>query len=320
MTFMIVASPCAVVLATMPPLLAAIANAGRHGVLVKSAVVMEQLGQSTLVAFDKTGTLTEGTPRVAEVAVLPGLRPGRRTRLLALAAAAEHPSEHPLARAVVARRPRARPRRGARRWTSRPRPVAASRGGGGARRRASGPVAAGRAGRGLRRPASPTGVGQAADAAVTALEAAGRTAVVVSVDDVPVGRARPRRPAAPGAAATVAALASSTGSRADPAHRRQRARRRAGWPTEVGITDVRAGLLPGGQGRAVRALQEQGHRVLLVGDGVNDAPALAAAHLGVAMGRRGSDLALETADAIVVRDDLATLPGRARCRVGRTAW
>ena len=67
MTFMIVASPCAVVLATMPPLLAAMANAGRHGVLVKSAVVMEQLGATTRVAFDKTGTLTEGTPRVALV-------------------------------------------------------------------------------------------------------------------------------------------------------------------------------------------------------------------------------------------------------------
>lgn len=66
MTFMIVASPCAVVLATMPPLLAAIANAGRHGVLVKSAVVMEQLGAATRVAFDKTGTLTRGTPELAK--------------------------------------------------------------------------------------------------------------------------------------------------------------------------------------------------------------------------------------------------------------
>ena len=71
MTFMIVASPCAVVLATMPPLLSAIANAGRHGLLVKSAVVMERFREITLVAFDKTGTLSEGTPRVAEVQALP---------------------------------------------------------------------------------------------------------------------------------------------------------------------------------------------------------------------------------------------------------
>src|SRR6202048_3847552 len=72
MTFMIVASPCAVVLATMPPLLAAMATAGRHGVLVKSAVVMEQLGSVTSVAFDKTGTLTRGTPRLADIRLLPG--------------------------------------------------------------------------------------------------------------------------------------------------------------------------------------------------------------------------------------------------------
>src|SRR3954470_172964 len=100
MTFMIVASPCAVVLATMPPLLSAIANAGRHGVLVKSAVAMERLGEVDAVALDKTGTLTEGTPEVSAVRPLPGsgLTPDA---LLALAAAAEHPSEHPLGRAVV---------------------------------------------------------------------------------------------------------------------------------------------------------------------------------------------------------------------------
>ncbi|NYV77927.1 HAD-IC family P-type ATPase, partial [Streptomyces sp. UH6] len=92
MTFMIVASPCAVVLATMPPLLSAIANAGRHGVLVKSAVVMERLGQVDAVALDKTGTLTEGTPRVTAVRPLTGSGLDENG-LLALAAAAEHPSE-----------------------------------------------------------------------------------------------------------------------------------------------------------------------------------------------------------------------------------
>ncbi|MFD5537862.1 HAD-IC family P-type ATPase [Streptomyces sp. NPDC127079] len=96
MTFMIVASPCAVVLATMPPLLSAIANAGRHGVLVKSAVVMERLGEVDAVALDKTGTLTEGTPRVTDVRPLPGSGLDE-AGLLTLAAAAEHPSEHPLA-------------------------------------------------------------------------------------------------------------------------------------------------------------------------------------------------------------------------------
>ena len=100
MTFMIVASPCAVVLSTMPPLLSAIANAGRHGVLAKSAVVMERLGQINAVALDKTGTLTEGTPRIT--GVHPQASSGlTEDTLLELAAAVEHPSEHPLARAVV---------------------------------------------------------------------------------------------------------------------------------------------------------------------------------------------------------------------------
>jgi cation transport ATPase len=81
---------------------------------------------------------------------------------------------------------------------------------------------------------------------------------------------------------------------------------------QVGMTDVRAGLLPGDKVTAVRELQQDGHRVLLVGDGVNDAPALAAADIGVAMGGIGSDLALSTADAVIVRDDLGTLPAVTR--------
>ncbi|MFD0776859.1 HAD-IC family P-type ATPase, partial [Streptomonospora algeriensis] len=100
MTFMIVASPCALVLATMPPMLAAIANSGRHGVLVKSARALERLARCDRVALDKTGTLTEGSPRLADVRPLPdsGLT---AEELLGLAAAAEHASEHPLASAVV---------------------------------------------------------------------------------------------------------------------------------------------------------------------------------------------------------------------------
>ncbi len=99
MTFMIVASPCAVVLATMPPLLAAIANAGRHGVLVKSAVVMEELGTTTRIAFDKTGTLTRGVPELVEIGVFdPSFT---EQEILRLAAAAEHASEHPLAAAII---------------------------------------------------------------------------------------------------------------------------------------------------------------------------------------------------------------------------
>lgn len=86
------------------------------------------------------------------------------------------------------------------------------------------------------------------------------------------------------------------------------ARAAARLATEAGITDVRAGLLPQDKATAVREQEQAGHRVLVVGDGVNDAPALAAAHVGIAMGRAGSDLAVEAADAVVIRDELAAVP------------
>ncbi|MEU7038471.1 heavy metal translocating P-type ATPase [Streptomyces sp. NPDC046237] len=270
MTFMIVASPCAVVLATMPPLLSAIATAGRHGVLVKSAVVMERLGTVDRVALDKTGTLTEGAPRVTGVEGDP--------EALALAAAAELPSEHPLGRAVVA---------------------------------------AARA-RGLRVPeasdfASVPGEGVRATVEgreVRVRRAGGAhtdTAVEVAVDGTRVAVLTLADRLRDGAAEAVAALTRLTGTpvtllTGDNAGAAARVAER------TGITDVRAGLLPEDKVAAVREWERAGSRVLVVGDGVNDAPALAAAHTGIAMGRAGSDLALETADAVVVRDELATVP------------
>jgi heavy metal translocating P-type ATPase len=296
-TFMIVASPCAVVLATMPPLLSAIANAGRHGVLVKSAVVMERLGSTTLVAFDKTGTLTEGTPRVAEVHALPAGGVGD-TELLRLAASAERPSEHPLARAMVtaagdrglrlaeATDFRSTPGRGV---------VATVEG---RRIEVGSPVLLD--GHGSRRTVQ-------ARVTVTGLEEAGRTAVVVLVDGDPVGVLGLADRVRPTARATVAALTALTG-REPILLTGDNARAAARLGAEVGISDVRAGLLPQHKVAEVGRLHGDGERVLVVGDGVNDAPALAAADLGVAMGRHGSDLALQTADAVIVRDELDTLP------------
>ncbi|WP_408899712.1 heavy metal translocating P-type ATPase (plasmid) [Nocardioides sp. R1-1] len=299
MTFMIVASPCAVVLATMPPLLSTIANAGRHGVLVKSAVALEKFGTADLVAFDKTGTLTEGTPRVAEVELVPGA--GLTTdRLLELAAAAERPSEHPLGRAVVAaahERDVHVPH--SENFTSTPgRGVSA--------------VVDGR----LVQVGSPVLLDDldaahadriaAAYGMVGQLEEVGRTAVVVLVDRSPAGVLALADRVRADARETVARLTRLTGR--TPVlltGDNERAARRLA--AEVGITDVRAGLLPQDKVAHVRALQAEGHRVLLVGDGVNDAPAMAAAELGVAMGRAGSDLALETSDAVIVRDELATI-------------
>lgn len=296
MTFMIVASPCAVVLATMPPLLSAIANAGRHGVLVKSAVVMERLGRTGIVAFDKTGTLTEGAPRVSDVFPVPGS--GLEVdAVLQLAAGAELGSEHPLGRAVVA----------AARQHGLVVPEAtqfASSAG----RGVTAIVGGRRIGVG-----SPLLVGHGPDAdcpeaaLIAGIQAEGRTAVVVTADDVAVGVLALADRLRPGAAATVSTLAGLTGR--TPVLLTGDSLGAARWAAaEVGITDVRYGLLPEDKVGEIRGLQADGTLVAAVGDGVNDAPSLAAAHLGLAMGRAGADLTLETADAVVVRDDLSTIP------------
>ncbi|MEV8530533.1 heavy metal translocating P-type ATPase [Streptomyces sp. NPDC051211] len=302
MTFMIVASPCAVVLATMPPLLSAIANAGRHGVLVKSAVVMERLGRVDAVALDKTGTLTEGTPRLTAVRPLPGSGLDEDA-LLALAAAAEHPSEHPLGRAVVdAARERGLDLPDAEEFASAP--------GVGVTATVLGHTVEVGAPARLLRPA-PGGAADAASAraAVWAaeLEEGGGTAVLVRRDGVPVGVLGAADRLRPDAAATVTSLYGLTGT-APMLLTGDNPRAASRLAAEVGITDVRAGLLPQDKVAAVRGQEAAGRKVLVVGDGVNDAPALAAAHTGIAMGRAGSDLALETADAVVVRDELATVP------------
>ncbi|MFF7438861.1 HAD-IC family P-type ATPase [Streptomyces sp. NPDC008122] len=415
MTFMIVASPCAVVLATMPPLLSAMANAGRHGVLVKSAVVMERLGQIDAVALDKTGTLTEGTPRLADVRLVDGPGgsggsgalgdcgdpggpgrfgdpgalggfgdpgafhcsggpggpgrfggsgglggfggpgafhcsgdpggpggfgdpgalggsgapgafrrsgdpggpgrfgdpsdpgdpsapgdPGRsefdEDSLLRLAAAAEHPSEHPLARAVVeAARARGLVLPAVEDFVSTP--------GTGVTAMVDGRIVT------VGSPARLLGHGVAHPAAAlaAALEEGGRSAVVVTVDGRPAGVLGIADRLRPEAALATRALTELTG-RAPVLVTGDNPRAAARLAAEVGITDVRAGLLPQDKVAAVDGLQGAGAKVLVVGDGVNDAPALAAAHTGIAMGRAGSDLALETADAVVVRDELATVP------------
>ncbi|MFD4130162.1 heavy metal translocating P-type ATPase [Streptomyces globisporus] len=294
MTFMIVASPCAVVLSTMPPLLSAIANAGRHGVLAKSAVVMERLGQVDTVALDKTGTLTEGTPRVTDVHPVPASTLDGDA-LLALAAAAEHSSEHPLARAVVAAaRERGLTLTKATGFTSEP--------GAGVTATVSGRTV---------QVGSPTRLVTTGDAAtgnlVQAVEDQGRTAVLVLRDGVPVGVLGISDRLRPNAKATVAALTTLTG-RTPVLLTGDNERAVRHLATEVGITDVRAGLLPQDKVAAVRGWEAEGRKVLVVGDGVNDAPALAAAHTGIAMGKAGSDLALETADAVVIRDELTTIP------------
>lgn len=291
MTFMIVASPCAVVLATMPPLLAAIANAGRHGVLVKSAVALETLRSVGVVAFDKTGTLTLGTPLVADVV---SFGAWTAEEVLAVAAAAEQHSEHPIARAVVdAARARdleipvatgfqATPGRGVAAFV------------GGRRVRVGSPL--------LLEDQTPAGAWEQ----VLAHEQAGHTVIAVTIDDEPTGLVVLTDQIRRTARATVDRLtglgASSvllTGDHQVAADHVAR---------QVGIEEARGGLLPDGKAAAITGLKSGGPAVMLVGDGINDAPAMATADVAVAMGRGGSDLAVQTADVILVRDELAAIP------------
>lgn len=293
MTFMIVASPCALVLSTMPPLLAAIANAGRHGVLVKSAVVLEKLATVTHIAFDKTGTLTEGAPRLARIHALPdaGLSDHE---LLALAASAEDPSEHPLARAVVAAAREADLMlQSATEFAAKP-----------------GQGIRARVGDNLVEVGSPARLHETdlpARQIVADLEHDGHTAVVVHINGSLAGVLGIQDRLRDEAAEAVAQLAALTG--ATPILLTGDNPRVASRLAEdLGITDVRSGLLPEDKVAAVRALQADGAKVMLIGDGINDAPAMAAAHVAVAMGRTGSDLALQTSDAVITRDDLSTVP------------
>ncbi|MCP2259925.1 ATPase, P-type (transporting), HAD superfamily, subfamily IC/heavy metal translocating P-type ATPase [Streptoalloteichus tenebrarius] len=294
MTFMIVASPCAVVLATMPPLLAAIATAGRHGVLVKDARVVEALSEVDTVALDKTGTLTRGAPRLVAVRPLGG---AGEAEVLRLAASVERDSEHPIARCVVAeadrrgvdllptRGFRAEPGRGVRATTDRGEIVVGD------------PV--------LLAGSESTEDGSSASGLVAAAQAEGHTAVVVLRDGRPLGVlavADEPRDDAPAAVIALAEISGHppvllTGDAPAPA---------SAVAASVGIADVRAGLLPADKTAAVRGWQADGRRVLLVGDGINDAPALAAADVGVAMGG-GSALSLTAADAVVVGDRLGAV-------------
>ncbi|MCU1626236.1 MAG: metal transporter ATPase [Pseudonocardia sp.] len=289
MTFMIVASPCAIVLATMPPLLAAIAVAGRRGVLLKDATVVETLAEVDAVALDKTGTVTRGRPEVRDVRPLAGTADA----LLALAAAAEAGSEHVLGRAVVAE---AR-RRG---LALAPATDFAAVPGSGVRA-----VVGGRE----------VWVGRSATPAVD------HTVVDVLVDGEPAGTLVLADELRPGARAAVAALADAvgeapallTGDAAGPAE---------GVAARVGVSRVHAGLLPADKAAIVDGWRAEGRIVLAVGDGINDAPLLATADVGLAVAEGAGSLSTEAADGVLLRDPLGapaplvTLARRA-CRVAR---
>ncbi len=290
MTLLVVASPCALVVGTPATILAAITNGARRGILFKGGVHLERMGRLRVVAFDKTGTLTMGRPRVTEAIPSRGATSGD---LLRLAAALEQRSEHPLASAIVEAARTA--------GIALPRPEAFEsvpgkgiRGTVGGRALVVGSAALLQAA-GILLP-------EELEDVASRLRTAGRTTVFVAAERVlgVIGVADPLRPEAEEACAAlrrlgVQRLVVLTGDHAVVGH---------AVGNRIGADEVRAETLPQGKAEAIHALRRVHGEVAMVGDGVNDAPALAAATVGIAMGVAGTDAALETADVVLMSSDL----------------
>ncbi|MFP5068929.1 heavy metal translocating P-type ATPase [Pseudonocardia nantongensis] len=282
----IIACPCALGLATPTALMVATGRGAELGIFVKGYRALETTRAVDTVVLDKTGTLTTGTMTVADVAVTAGTD---RDLLLARAAAVEAGSEHAIAAAVRAHASAA--------GLAVPEvddfvalPGLGARG-----------VVGGTTVTVGRPPDDPGELGER----IAAWEAGGHTVVVVHTGDdlaAAIALTDPVKESAPVAVAELVAAGLRpvllTGDRPAAAH---------AVAATCGITEVVAGTLPDGKVDHVRALQEQGRTVAMVGDGVNDAAALATADLGVAVGS-GTDVALEAADVVLVRDDLRVLP------------
>ncbi len=294
LVFLVISCPCALVLSTPVSVVSALAGAAKKGVLIKGGRHLEMLGRVRSVAFDKTGTLTYGTPAVAGVEAI---APWTRADVLRLAASIESRSEHPIGRAI---------RRGARDEGIE-----------------FAPCEAYQALPGLGAVAEVGGVTAAIGSRRLFEERGWYSAAAAAADGRIVGAHRTTvRVAADGEAAGVNAVADAV---------RQTGReaidllRRAGIPriailtgdhesaaervaAAMGVAEVRAGLLPQEKLAAIRDLKAAHGPVAMVGDGVNDAPAMAAADVGIAMGVAGTDAALETADVALMSDELLRIP------------
>ena len=292
MAVLVAASPCALAIGTPAAVLSAVARAAQLGVLIKGGAHLENLGRLTAMAFDKTGTITGGKPRLTDIVAFGATE----DEVLALAAALESRSSHPLAQAIVA----AASERGLC-WDE-PADVEAVNGKGiratlGARRIEIGNLKlfAGDA------------ISAEGAAEVERLEFVGRTAMLVRANGRFAGVVGLMDTPRTGVAAVLAELRSlgitKTVMLTGDNERVARAVAEA-----VGLEDVRASLLPEDKIAAVASLVEQYGRAAMVGDGANDAPALARATVGIAMGGAGTDVALEAADVVLMSDDLSKLP------------
>ncbi len=292
LVLLVISCPCALVISTPVAIVSAITRASRDGILVKGGAFLETAAKVRAIAFDKTGTLTLGTPEVVDIFA------EEPRDLLTLAASLEANSNHPLARAVAAE---------SERMGVSAVPVESfeelpGRGVGG--------TIEGRHVR-LVSPAFAVEIGDVPEAFtvwIDGAEESGRTVLVLVADGEALGCVAVADTVRPQAAPTAAALRASgiehlvmlTGDNERTA---------AAVAADAGLTAHRARLLPADKTLAIHELGERYGVVAMVGDGVNDAPALAAADLGIAMGAAGSDTAVETADVALMRDDLSALPG-----------
>lgn len=294
MALLVAASPCALALGTPAAILSGIAQAARHGVLVKGGAQLEALGMVRVLAVDKTGTLTVGRPEVTDIVTLGSTESG----LLAVASAVERQSQHPLAAAIVRRAVNDKVPS----LDAGPLESITARG---VRAIVDGePVEIGS----LRMWSDlPDGVPRQVQDAVEELQVRARSTMVVRHGRRWLGVfgvADPPRPAARGALELLRQLGVKpiVMLSGDNAHVAEAIGR------EVGVDEVRANLLPEDKAVAIEGLRKQYGGVAMIGDGVNDAPALARASVGIAMGAAGTAAALEAADIALMSDDIAQVP------------
>lgn len=294
LTFLVIGCPGALVMAAPVATVAGLGRAARQGILIKGGERLERIGRVDAVAFDKTGTLTAGRPRVTHAAAFTG----DTRQMLALAAAAELRSEHHLATAILAHAEEAGVD-----------PVAAwdwqlipGRG-------ARADSAVGELLVGNRALLTDAGIDLSPSAAaqVAAREALGETIALVAAAGVPVGLIGIADTLRADATGLVTALHRAGVKRTVmlTGDSQAAAARVAG---QLGITEVRAGLLPAEKVAAIAELQREGYVTAMIGDGINDAPALAAADVSIAMGKSGTQVAIETADIVLMSDRLALVP------------
>lgn len=312
LTLLVIGCPGALVISTPVSVVAGIGRAAKSGILIKGGEHLERAGMISTVAMDKTGTITEGHPRLTDIVVLqptvaavpagggpsPSTESDAENEVLYWAAIAERSSEHPLARPILA----------ATNARSIDVPEAEefkTQTGRGIRARYDGRAIA----VGSRAWLSELDVpltDEACDALIH-LKSEGKTAVLVALDDDVIGVLGVADEIREMAPAMIRRLHEAGVERVVMLTGDDERTARA-IAAQVGIDDVRADLLPEAKQDAIRQLQDEGAIVAMIGDGINDAPAMAQADIGMAMGAAGTDVAIETADIALMADDLQKIP------------